>query len=115
MKKIILVLFVGIIVAATYSISEAQVYVAQSPYTPSFVEVIPNFDSFGDHVVLTYESTDFYGSFFLVLINQFGTPVGSYATLGYPYLFADTQPDSSLDLYGSFTGFSGDWTYLGNY
>jgi hypothetical protein len=115
MKKGILILLVALFVAASYSISEAQAYIADSPFTSSFVEVIPNFDAFGDHAVLTYESTDAYGSYFLVLIDYTGTPVGDAVTFGYPYLFADVQRDGSLDLYGSDTGFSGDWTFIGNF
>jgi hypothetical protein len=115
MKKSIFILLIGLFVVASYSISEAQAYVAQSPFTSSFVETIPNFDAFGDHAVLTYESTDLYGSFFLVLLDYTGTPVADSTTFGYPYLFADVQRNGSLDLYGSYTGYSGDWTFIGNF
>jgi hypothetical protein len=115
MKKGIFILVVGLFVVSSYSISEAQTYVADSPFTSSFVEVIPNFDSFGDHAVITYESTDLFGSYFLVLIDDTGTPVGDAVTFGYPYLFADVRSDGSLDFYGSYTGFSGDWTFIGNF
>jgi hypothetical protein len=112
-KGIKLILLIGLFVVFSYSISAAQGYVADSPFTSSFVEVIPNFDSYGDHAVITYESTDANGSFFLVLIDYTGTPVGDPVTFGYPYLFADVQRDGSLALYGSYTGFSGDWTFIG--
>jgi hypothetical protein len=111
-KGILFILFAVFFVVSSYTVSWAQTYVASSPFTYSFVQVIPNFDVYGDHAVLTYESTDNLGSFFLVLLDYTGTPVGDYTTYYYPYIFAGVRSDGGIDLYGSSSGFSGDWTLI---
>lgn len=112
-KGIVVTLFAVLFVLSSYAVSWAQTYFAISPFTYSFVEVIPDFDIYGDHAVITYESTDNLGSFFLVLLDYTGTPVGDYTTYYYPYIFADVRPNGSLNLYGSYSG--SYWTLIGNF
>ncbi len=108
MKRSMIILAVTLIVALSYSMGEAAFF-ADSPFTSSYVEIIPNFDGFGDTAVITFESTDNLGSFFAFLIDPAGFPIATSATFGWLYLFADTLADGSLALYGSNTGFSNDW------
>ena len=113
-KSILIILFAGLLIASSYSMSEA-VFSADSPFTNSFVEIIPGFNSFGDHAVITYESTDFLGSYFAFLLDSDGFPVASSATFDWVYLFADTVSDGTLNIYGSDSGFSNDWHFIGNF
>jgi len=113
-KRILIILFAGLFIASSYSMSEA--FRADSPFTDSYLEVIPKFNSFGDHVVITYESTDLHGSFFAFLLDSYGFPVASSATFNWVYLFADVMSNgTTLSIYGSNTGFSDDWYFIGNY
>jgi len=112
-KKILIILFTGLLIASTYSMSEA--ISADSPFTNSFIEIIPFFNSFGDHAVITYESTDANGSFFAVLLDSDGFPVASSATFNWFYLFADVMSNGTLNIYGSDSGFSDDWHFIGNF
>jgi hypothetical protein len=116
MKRIILIIAViCLLVVLSYSRSEAQAFIADSPFTSSFIEIIPDFNIFGDHAVLTFESTDANGSFFAVLLDVNGTPVASSDTFGWSYLFADVQNDGTLNIFGSDTGLSDDWHFIGNF
>ncbi len=111
MKKNFLVLLIlGMMMLFTWSASEAQVFFVDSPFTSSYVEVLPNFDGFGNTAILTYESTDNLGSYFAFLVNPAGIPIATPVTGGWVYLFADTLSNGNLALYGSDTGFSNDWT-----
>ena len=100
------------------SMSEA-VFIADSPFTSSFLEVVPNFDGLGNTLVITFESTDVgpttLGSAFAVLLDPDGFPASTSATYNYYYLFADFLTDGSVDIYGSDTGLSGDWPFIGNF
>ena len=112
MKRSILIIFaISLLVTVSYSTSEA-VYIAESPFTSSFVEVIPNFDGFGNTALITYESTDYLGSLFVFLIDPFGVPVATSSTSWWVYLFADVLSDGSVAVYGSNTGFNNDWTRI---
>jgi len=102
-------------VVLSYSRSEAQAFIADSPFTSSYIAVIPNFNIFGDHAILTYQSTDAGGIFLAVVLDANGIPVASSDTFGWSYLFADVQIDGSLILYGSNTGLSEDWHFIGNF
>ena len=110
MKKIMIIIAVSLLVTLSYSITEA--FIADSPFTSSYVEIIPDFDGFGNTAVITFESTDNLGSFFAFLVDPFGVPIATPATFGWAYLFADTLADGSLAIYGSNTGFSDDWTLI---
>jgi len=120
MKKNILIIsvVVGLLMVLSCSMSEAA-FIADSPFTSSYLEVIPNFDGFGNTAVITFESTDVsettYGSYFAVLLDRFGSPTATSATFFYFYLFADILSDGSLDIYGSDTGFNTDWHFIGNF
>jgi len=113
-RGILIIAVISLLLALSYSGSEAQEFIADSPFTSSFLTVIPNFNIFGDHAVLTYESTDFNGSFFAVVLDSFGNPVPTSDTFGWTYLFADVQNDGSLNIYGSDTGLSDDWFFIVN-
>jgi len=112
-KRILIILFAGLLIASSFSMSEA--FSADSPFTNSFVEVIPSFNSFGDHAVITYESTDANGSFFAFLLDSSGVPVASSATFNWVYLFADIVSNGTLKIYGSDSGSSNDWHFIGNF
>ena len=114
-RRVLTSVVVGLFMAVGCGTSQAQSFVADSPFTGSFVQVIPNINSFGDHAVLTYESTDANGSYFFVILDSSGTPFASPDTFGFAYLFADTQFDGTLDIYGSDTGFQDDWQFIGNF
>lgn len=111
-RSVLIFIAVGLLVAVSYSMSEAE-FIAESPFTSSYVEIIPNFDVFGNTAVITFESTDNLGSYFAFLISpSFGVLVATPATFGWLYLFADTQPDGSLEIYGSNSGLSYEWTLI---
>jgi len=114
-RGILIVVVIGLLVVLSYSRSEAEVFIADSPFTSSYLAVYTNFNAFGDHAIITYESTDANGSFFAVLLDANGTPVASSQTFGWFYLFADVLINGTLNIYGSDTGFSGDWHFIGNF
>ncbi len=114
MKKFTVILFAAIVVMALGSMTEAAVFSMDSPFTPSYTEIITNFNAYGDHAVITYESTDHFGSFFAVVLDSNGVPVASSDTFGWLYLFVDVLANVTLDIYGSNTGLANDWTFIGN-
>lgn len=105
-----IILAVSLLVVLSYSMSEA--YIADSPFTNSYVAIYPNFDGAGNAAVIMYESTDALGSYFAFLLDPYGIPIATSATSGWLYLFADTRSDGSLTIYGSDTGYANDWTQL---
>lgn len=113
-KGILVVMVIGLLVSLSYSRSEAHTFM-DSPFTTSYFDVYTNFNEFGDHAVVTYESTDNLGSFFAVVLDTNGVPVASSDTYGYYYLFADVQSNGTLNIYGSNTGASDDWHLIGNF
>lgn len=114
-KSVLTICVVGLLVALSSLTSEAQAFFIDSPFTASYVEVIPNFDGFGNNGVIMYNSTDSFGSYFGVLLDPSGFPVASSATFGWLYVFVDTLSNGTLNWYGSNTGLSGDWTFIGNF
>jgi hypothetical protein len=115
MKRFAVILLAAIAVITLASMTEAAVFSMNSPFTSSYTEILTNFDANGDHAVITYESTDNFGSYFAVLLNSDGVPVTSSATFGWAYLFGDTQADGSINIYGSNSGLANDWTFIGNF
>lgn len=109
-RNILIIAVISLLVVLSYSRSEA--FIADSPFTSSFVEIDPNFDGFGNTAVITFESTDNLGSFFAFLVDPSGVPIATSTTFGWVYLFADILSDGSLAIYGSDTGFSNDWTRI---
>lgn len=114
-KGILIIAIIGLLMVFSYSRSEAQAFIADSPFTSSYVVVYTNFNIFGDHAIVTYESTDVNGSYFATVLDANGNPVASADTYGWYYLFADVQNNGTLNIYGSDTGLSGDWHFIGNY
>ena len=113
-RGILIIAVIGLLVVLSYSRSEAQAFIADSPFTSSYLAVYPDWNVFGDHAVITYESTDANGSFFAVVLDNSGAPVPS-ETYGWNYLFADVRSDGTLDVYGSDTGYNWDWHFIANW
>ncbi|MDA8240714.1 MAG: hypothetical protein M0Z67_10140 [Nitrospiraceae bacterium] len=113
-RGILIVAVIGLFMVLSYSRSEAQAFIADSPFTSSYLAVYPDFNAFGDHAMITYESTDANGSYFAVVLDANGVPRPS-ETYGWNYLFADVRSDGYLDVYGSNTGYSDDWHYIATF